>query len=61
MPDVKDCPLCGETMRIVPRTITDRIPGSSQVSTRVVREWNCRECDYFEEESEDEAVIRPGP
>ena len=50
MDETKDCPLCGELMRRVMRTITDRIPGHSQISTRVIREWICRECDYFEED-----------
>jgi hypothetical protein len=26
-----------------------RIPGTSQVSKRIVTEWICPECDYFEE------------
>ena len=49
MNEGKDCPLCAERMRLVPRTITDRIPGQSQTSTREVREWVCPDCDYFEE------------
>jgi C4-type Zn-finger protein len=50
MNETKECPLCGELMHRVPRTITDRVPGHSQTLTKVVREWTCKECDYFEEE-----------
>jgi acetone carboxylase gamma subunit len=46
---MKECPLCGETMRLDVREIQDRVPGVSQPSPRVVREWICPECDYFEE------------
>jgi hypothetical protein len=60
MSEGKDCPLCGERMRLVPRTITDRIPGQSQTSTREVREWICPDCDYFEEQ-ELEDWERPAP
>ena len=50
---VKDCPLCGEVMKIKVREEVQRIPGASQVVKRVVREWECPECSY-EEEMEDE-------
>jgi acetone carboxylase gamma subunit len=46
---MKECPLCGETMRLDVREIQDRVPGVSQPTPRVVREWICPECDYFEE------------
>ena len=45
---MKECPLCGETMRLSVREIQERVPGN-QASVRVVREWICPECDYFEE------------
>jgi predicted RNA-binding Zn-ribbon protein involved in translation (DUF1610 family) len=45
----KDCPMCGETMRLRERAIVDRIPGTSQTQTSTSREWVCPECDYFEE------------
>ena len=48
-PAMKDCPLCGETMRLTVREIRDRIPGSGESPARVTREWICPECDYFEE------------
>jgi C4-type Zn-finger protein len=43
----KDCPMCGETMRLSEREITDRVPGTPQAKTTVFREWVCPECDYF--------------
>ena len=46
---VKECPLCGENMRLTERTTVDRIPGSSQSRTTRYFEWVCPECDYFEE------------
>ena len=50
--DMKECPLCGETLRIRERELVDRIPGSQQTSRRQVREWTCPECDYYQEVSE---------
>ena len=49
---MKECPLCGETMRLSVREIRDTIPGSSEPAVRVAREWICPECDYFEEVEE---------
>jgi YgiT-type zinc finger domain-containing protein len=46
---LKECPLCGELMRLTERERSDRLPGSSQTSVRHVREWVCPECDYWEE------------
>ena len=46
---MKECPLCGESMRLSVRDIEDRVPGVPQVSRRQVREWICPECDYFED------------
>jgi len=46
---MKECPLCGETMRLTVREIRDTIPGSNETPVRVAREWVCPECDYFEE------------
>ena len=47
--EIKECPLCGETMHLSARETTDHIPGTAQTSTRNVREWMCPECDYWEE------------
>jgi YgiT-type zinc finger domain-containing protein len=46
---MKECPLCGEAMRLVTRQLSERVPGSGQTTTREAREWVCPECDYFEE------------
>jgi C4-type Zn-finger protein len=46
---MKECPLCGETMRLIVKETRDTIPGAGQSATRVSREWICPECDYFEE------------
>jgi len=42
-------------MRIETRELVDRIPGQSQVVRRVVREWTCPECDFYEEVEDDRA------
>ena len=36
-------------MRLSVREIQERLPGVSRLTARVVREWICPECDYFEE------------
>jgi YgiT-type zinc finger domain-containing protein len=46
---MKECPMCGELMRLVTRERTDTIPGTRQTVKREAREWICPECDYFEE------------
>jgi C4-type Zn-finger protein len=48
----RECPVCGERMRVQTREQTDRVPGTREVRTRVVREWVCSECDHFEEVEE---------
>lgn len=45
----RECPLCGETMRLREQERPERIPGTTQVTRQIVREWVCPECDYFEE------------
>jgi C4-type Zn-finger protein len=45
----KDCPMCGEAMKLRERQTSDRVPGTSKVQTSTFREWVCPECDYFEE------------
>lgn len=49
----KDCPMCGETMRLQTREVTDRVPGTLQTKVTTFAEWVCPECEYFEE-AEDE-------
>jgi len=52
---VKDCPQCGEAMRLTERQLVDRVPGTSQTKTTKIREWVCPECDYFEDADSEEA------
>ncbi len=52
MADIKECPLCGQDMRLHVRSATDLVPGSGQTSTRTVYEWVCPECDNWEEADE---------
>jgi rubredoxin len=48
----RECPVCGEYMRLHTREQTDRVPGTREAKTKVVREWVCPECDHFEEVEE---------
>jgi transposase len=45
----KECPMCGERMSLQTRETVTRVPGSTQEIRNVVKEWICRECDYFED------------
>ena len=45
----RECPMCGEAMRVRDREIINRVPGTIQTQTSRSREWVCPECDYFEE------------
>jgi ssDNA-binding Zn-finger/Zn-ribbon topoisomerase 1 len=49
MPDVRDCPLCGGTMRLKQTQQIIHVPGHPQETKRSTAEWICPECDYFEE------------
>lgn len=53
MEQTKECPLCGERMRLKVREQVDYIPGQSQTVRREIKEWICPDCDYFEEFEED--------
>ncbi len=46
----KECPMCGEFMRLVTREIVSRVPGTVQEIKTPVKEWVCPECDYFEDD-----------
>ncbi len=48
----RECPMCGETMRLTTRETADRVPGTSQLRPKTYREWVCPDCDYFEEAEE---------
>jgi len=54
MERTKECPLCAETMRLVVREHVDMIPGSGRGATRIIREWVCPDCDYFEDADEED-------
>lgn len=53
MAESRDCPLCGDVMHLKERSVAERIPGRTQVVARVVREWICPGCDYYEEEEDE--------
>jgi hypothetical protein len=46
---MKECPLCGETMRLSVRELPLGPSSAGRQSPGVIREWICPECDYFEE------------
>ena len=46
---MKECPMCGETMRLSIRELEERVGGTTLPTRRIAREWVCPECDYFEE------------
>jgi C4-type Zn-finger protein len=50
----KECPMCSEIMRAHSSERVDKIPGTTQIVRRTIREWQCPECDYFEEVQPDE-------
>ena len=54
MPDQKECPLCGGTMRLKWTQTVTRVPGATKTSTVSAAEWVCPDCDYFEEVEEGE-------
>jgi len=45
----RECPLCGENMRVKMRETADRVPGTSQTLVHRSYEWVCPDCDYYEE------------
>ena len=53
MPTAKECPLCGETMKLRETEAVVNVPGNKNATTRRLREWVCPECDYFEEADEE--------
>jgi hypothetical protein len=41
--------MCGDQMKLETRETIARVPGTSQEIRTFVKEWVCRECDYFED------------
>ena len=41
--------MCGEFMRLETREVVTRVPGTAQVVRTIIREWICKECEFFEE------------
>ena len=54
-----ECPMCGEYMRLRDVEQVQRIPGTLQDSRRMIVEWICPECDYFEEADENARADNP--
>ena len=54
-----ECPMCGESMRLRRHTRVRQIPGLPEQKPFEVVEWECPECDYFEE-FQDESTRPPG-
>ncbi len=50
----KECPMCGDMMRVHLMTRVQRVPGTNESVTRESQEWRCPECDYFEDVEDDE-------
>jgi rubredoxin len=53
MPDSRECPLCGGTMRFKQGQTVTQVPGNPNATTRTTKEWVCPDCDYFEEAEEE--------
>jgi C4-type Zn-finger protein len=60
MAETRECPMCGESMRLEEHESTDRIPGRPQLVKRTNREWVCSGCDYYEEQEEGATRGEPG-
>jgi rubredoxin len=53
MPETKECPLCGGTMKYRVTQSTVVVPGNPSASKPTTREWVCPDCDYYEEAEEE--------
>ena len=45
--------MCGGTMLIKETKHVIAVPGNPTPTTKVTGEWNCPDCDYFEEAEEE--------
>ena len=50
---LRECPLCGGTMRWRVRETVTPVPGNPRPLVRRSAEWTCPDCDYFEEAEEE--------
>ena len=46
----RECPMCGESMHLNNRQVTQHIPGTNEERAHTFGEWTCPDCDYFEED-----------
>jgi C4-type Zn-finger protein len=53
MAATKECPMCGTEMQLKRSAQTVPVPGNPRPMTRILAEWVCPECDYFEDAEED--------
>jgi rubredoxin len=53
MPETRECPMCGGTMKIKETRSVLQVPGNPRAITRTTNEWVCPDCDYFEEAEEE--------
>jgi transposase len=53
MATVRECPLCGGTMKLRSSEQTVHVPGNPRPVKKISQEWVCPECDYFEDADED--------
>ena len=51
---MKECPLCGASMRLKLTDVDVYVPGNPAPSKRTQKEWVCPDCDYYEEADEEE-------
>jgi len=51
---MRECPLCGGTMKLKRAESVVQIPGNPRPTTRITVEWVCPDCDYFEDAEESE-------
>ena len=50
----KECPMCGEIMRLRTRKDSGRKKEATESTRTPPTEWVCPECDHFEEADESE-------
>lgn len=53
MPETRECPMCGSTMKLKEIKSATRIPTYGETRPRTTHEWVCPDCDYFEDDDDD--------